>query len=136
MLRFKERSLLTLYRNVHSMPITRRTYIVAALAALMLAVIGALVWYFVFRQETITFNSYVCEDGSFYFVLQDKEAIEILGQRYELVSQEAGERYEGAGPLAFVIAGDLLTVLFRESGQQVAACRLGAVESAPIIQTN
>ncbi|HWH16298.1 MAG TPA: hypothetical protein VNU25_01805 [Candidatus Paceibacterota bacterium] len=118
------------------MPISRRSQIIIGLVILGLAVVGAALYYFVFKQETITFNSYLCEDESFYFVLQDKGAIEIAGKRYELVSSENGDRYEGAGPIVYTITGNQLRASYRESGETIADCALGPIDAAPIIQTN
>lgn len=118
------------------MPIPRRAQIIIGVVVVALVAVGAAVYYFAFKQETITFNSYLCEDGSFYFVLQDKEAIEIAGKRYELVSTEDGARYEGAGPIAYTVTGNQLRVSSRESGELIADCALGAIENAPIIKTN
>lgn len=117
------------------MPITRRTYLIAGLTVLALAAIGALVWYVAFKKpESITFNTYVCADESFYFVLVDKDAIEIAGARYELVSEEGGMRYEGAGPVAYTMTGTALTVSMKESGEVLARCEQGQLESAPILE--
>lgn len=117
------------------MPTTRKTYIIAALAVLALAVVGALVWYFFFRQpDSVTFNTYVCADESFYFVLVDRDAIEVAGVRYELVSEENGMRYEGTGPITYTIAGTALTVSMKESGEVLTNCEQGEIESAPILE--
>lgn len=115
------------------MPISRRRYIVAALALLALAIVGALVWYFFIRTETVAFNSYVCEDGSYYFVVEDTEAIEVAGRRYELVSETDGKRYEGTDPMAYTIRGSQIEVSLKESGQVLATCATGQIENAPIV---
>lgn len=116
--------------------LSRRTYLIAGIVSLVLIAIGGILYYFLSRPEVITFNSYVCGDGSFYFVLQDKDAIEIVGQRYELESREAGDRYVGDGPIVYTITGSRLDVSYKDSGEQIASCELGTIDTAPIIQTN
>ena len=114
------------------MSLHRRSLIIIA-GVLTLLVIAGAVYYFFFRTEKIVFDSYVCEDGSYYFVLQDKKAIEVAGRRYELVSDTDGMRYENAGPIVYIVRGEEIQVLLKESGETVASCSRGKIESAPII---
>lgn len=110
---------------------------IISLLVLILATLGLLYYFLIYKggqPESVTLQTYVCDDGSFYFMLVDEDAIEVAGARYELVSEEAGMRYEGTGPVAFVITGSTLSASFKESGEPIATCEQGSVDSTPILE--
>lgn len=114
------------------MPLPRRTLLIAA-AALALTILAGAIYFFFIRTQTVSLNSYVCQDGSYYFVAQDRDAIEVAGKRYELASEADGKRYEGEGPLAYTIRGTEITASMKASGEVLASCSIGHIESAPIV---
>ena len=114
------------------MPLSRRTLLIAA-AVLVLAIAAGAIYYFFIRNENVALSSYVCEDGSYYFVVEDKDAIEVAGKRYELVSETDGRRYEGTDPMAYTIRGTEIEASLKGSGQVLATCAMGQIESAPIV---
>lgn len=115
----------------------RSKSVVISLLVLALACLGLLYYFFFAQQNTepeiIVFNSYVCDDESFYFVLMQDEAIGVAGKMYDLVSSEDGMRYESSWPLAFTIRGEELQVSFKESGEEIARCTEGELETPPAV---
>jgi|GEM_PF-3488484 len=124
------------------MPTLRSKPVLIGLLALVVIALGLLYYFFVYNNgaatsdapQPVALNTYVCDDESFYFVRVDTDAIEVAGARYELVSEESGMRYEGAGPVAFVISDTTLSVSFKETGEEIASCERGPIESTPIIE--
>ncbi|MBU1292507.1 hypothetical protein KJ819_00380 [Patescibacteria group bacterium] len=119
------------------MHILRSKPAIISFIVLALAVLGLLYYFLIFKEtnpKSVTLHTYVCSDGSYYFMRVDDKAIEVAGVRYELVSEEEGMRYEGTGPMAFTINAPALNVSLRESGEVIAACEQGSVESTPILE--
>ncbi len=114
------------------MPLSRRILLIVA-AVLVLALVAGAIYYFFFRTNTVSLNSYVCEDGSYYYVVTKKNAIEVAGEKYALVSDADGMRYEGNGPMVYTIRGTQIEVSQKESGQVLASCVIGQIESPPIV---
>ena len=113
---------------------SRRTLLIAALVLLVAAIAGA-VYYFFFHMRTETLVSYACEDGSFYLVLEKKEAIEVAGMEYVLVSEGDGMRYEGSGPLAYTVRGTQIEVTNKQTGAPISVCAAGQTEGTPVVDS-
>lgn len=116
------------------MPITRRTYLIA-LAVLIAIILAGTTYYVLFHPKRQTIISYACADGSFYLVIQRKDAIEVAGQVYGLVSESDGLRYEGAGPLAYTVRGTSIEVENKITGTSVASCTQGQTEGLPAVES-
>ncbi|MDP2815604.1 MAG: hypothetical protein Q8O19_02870 [Rectinemataceae bacterium] len=108
------------------------SFVILALVAL-----GLLYYFLIYKNqqpESVTLYTYVCADGSFYLVRVNDGTIEVAGARYNLVSEEGVMRYEGAGPMAFTINGQALSVSFKESGEAIATCAQGPIENMPVVE--
>ena len=117
------------------MQFLRSKPVLIGLIALVVIALGlALSYYFIVYKaepEVIVFNSYDCEDGSFYTVLNLDNSIGVAGKVYDLVSSEDGMRYEGPWPLAFTVRDSLLEVSLKESGESITTCTQGEFKGLP-----